>query len=83
MPEHLNEETDLTNRLTAMGETLKEHWVVAMLLSSLPGSYNSLITALESYHECDPTLEYVKGKLFEAPCGESIGREGFAQREHT
>ncbi|XP_062709476.1 uncharacterized protein LOC134288474 [Aedes albopictus] len=65
MSEHLNEVTVLTNRLTAMGEELKEHWVVAMLLSSLPESYNSLITALESRPEYDLTLEYIKGKLLD------------------
>lgn len=36
-----------------------------MLLSSLPESYNSLITALESRPEDDLTLEYVKGKLLD------------------
>lgn len=36
-----------------MGEILKKHWVVAMLLSSLPESYNSFITALKSRPECD------------------------------
>lgn len=36
-----------------------------MLLSSLPESYNSFITALKSRPECDLTLEYVKGKLYD------------------
>lgn len=48
MSDHLNEVSALTNRLTAMGEELKEHLVEAMLFSSLPESYGSLITALES-----------------------------------
>lgn len=65
MSEHLNEITCLSNRLIAMGEELKEHWVVAMILSSLPESYGSLITALESRPEADLTLEYVKGKLLD------------------
>lgn len=48
-----------------MGEILKEHWVVAMLLSSLPKLYNSFITALKNRPECDLTLEYAKGKLYD------------------
>lgn len=63
MSDHLNEITCLANRLIAMGEELKDHWIVAMVLSSLPESYGSLITALESRPEADLTLEFVKGKL--------------------
>lgn len=36
-----------------------------MLLSSLPESYNNLITATESRPEDDLTLEYLKGKLLD------------------
>lgn len=38
----------LVHRLVALGEGLQEHWIVAIILSSLPTSYDALITALES-----------------------------------
>ena len=39
---------------------LGEKWNIAMLLSSLPNSYNNLITALESRKEEDLTIMYVE-----------------------
>lgn len=51
--DHLMQTTELINRLTRMVEPLKEHLVVAILLSSLPESYNPLVTALEGRLEED------------------------------
>lgn len=65
MSKHLVEAAELVHRLARMGESLKEHLVVAILLSSLPESYNPLVTALEGRPEEDVKLEYVKGKLLD------------------
>lgn len=65
MSDHLVEASELVHRLARMGEPLKEHLVVAILLSSLPESYNPLVTALEGRPEVDLKLEYVKGKLLD------------------
>lgn len=48
-----------------MGEDLKEHWIIAVLLSSLPRSYDALITALETRPEEQLKQEYVKGRLLD------------------
>lgn len=65
MSDHLMQTTELVHRLTRMEEPLKEHLVVAILLSSLLESYNPLVTALEGRPEEDLQLEYVKGKLMD------------------
>lgn len=63
MEDHINTILDMVNDLSALGEDLKENLVVALLLVSLPDSYDSLITALESRPEKELTLEMVKSKL--------------------
>lgn len=65
MEEHISTMLDLVNKLTALGEKLVDHLIVAMLLSSLPESYSTLITALESRAEKELTLDLVKGKLID------------------
>lgn len=65
MSDHLVAASELVHRLSRMKEPLKEHLVVAILLSSLPESYNPLVTALEGRPEEDLKLEYVKGKLLD------------------
>lgn len=65
MSNHLLEASELVHRLARMGESLKEHLVVAILLSSLPESYNPLVTALEGRPEEDLKLDYIKGKLLD------------------
>lgn len=65
MSDHLNGITLLVDRLSALGEDLTEHLVIAMILSSLPDSYNGLITALENRPEEELQLEFVKGKLLD------------------
>src|SRR5580765_7892186 len=39
--------------------------IIALLLCSLPESYNTLITALETRSENELTIELVKGKLLD------------------
>lgn len=65
LSEHLLAASELVHRLTRMGESLKEHLVVAILLSSLPESYSPLVTALEGRPEEDLKVDYVKGKLLD------------------
>lgn len=65
LSDHLMEASELVYRLARMGESLKEHLVVAILLSSLPDSYDPLVTALEGRPEEDLKLDYVKGKLMD------------------
>lgn len=65
MSNHLTEASEFVHRLARLGEALKEHLVVAIILSSLPESYNPLVTALEGRPEEDLKLDYVKGKLLD------------------
>ena len=65
MENHIAEMEDLVYQLTSLGEELAEHLIVAFYLSSLPDSYNTLITALETRPETDLTQELVKNKLLE------------------
>ncbi|XP_051163516.1 uncharacterized protein LOC127282958 [Leptopilina boulardi] len=65
MEEHISEILTLINKLTALGEVLKDHLRATILLSSLPDSYSALITSLESRSETDFTLDFVKGRLID------------------
>lgn len=62
---HINKMQELVDKLSALDEVLGDKLVVAMLLCSLPDSYSSMITALESRSEDDLTLTLVKGKLID------------------
>ena len=63
MEEHISGLINLIDKLTSMGETLAEKWMVAFLLCSLPDSYDTLITALESRPDDDLSFDFVKGRL--------------------
>jgi len=65
MERHLIQMQDLIDQLASLGETLAEQLTVALFLSSLPESYGTLITALETRPEADLTIELVKNKLLE------------------
>lgn len=65
MSKHLVELSELLHKLLGMGEKLGEHWIVAILLSSLPETYNPLITALEGRSEDESKLDFVKKKLLD------------------
>ena len=52
-------------QLTALGQELPDNLVAALLLGSLPESYETLVTALESRPESDLTSQLVKNKLID------------------
>lgn len=60
---HLNEMTNLFLKLNDFGDNLTESGTVAIVLSSLPPSYDTLITALEARPEGDLTMSYIQTKL--------------------
>lgn len=60
---HLNEMTALQNRLEVMNEGLTDRVFIALILSSLPPSYGSLINVIENKPEEDLTVDFVKSKL--------------------
>lgn len=60
---HLNEMANLFQKLNDFGDNLTESWTVAIVLSSLPPSYDTLITALEARPEGDLTMSYIQTKL--------------------
>lgn len=68
MEEHINDMMDSF-------EKLSENWIVAMLLSSLPRSYDTLITALETRPEGDLSQSLVQSKLLEEHSKRKISKE--------
>lgn len=60
---HINTIMELAERLKNMGRKLADDLIVAILLSSLPKSYDPLITALDSRPDEELTLELVTSKL--------------------
>lgn len=66
MESHISELTNLFQKLVDLGEEqLSEKWMVAMVLSSLPRSYDALVTALEARPEVDLTISLIKSKLID------------------
>lgn len=65
MESHLNAMLNSVDQLAALGEALKDKMIIALLLCSLPESYNTLITALETRSEDELTIELVMGKLLD------------------
>lgn len=63
MEQHLQEFTDLLQRIADAGEGIPAKWQVAILLCSLPESYDPLTTALEQRPIAELTLDLVKSKL--------------------
>lgn len=63
MNSHINNILTLKDKLFAMGEEIAESHIVALLLCSLPHSYDPLVTALEARPEDDLTLEFINKKL--------------------
>jgi hypothetical protein len=79
---HLALMEDLIDQLTSLGETIAEPLTVALFLSSLPDSFGTLITALETRPEADLTVELVKSKLLEeyARRNEATGNPNYEQQ---
>lgn len=65
MEKHLYKLDELFQRFANIGGTFEESFRVAIVLSSLPESYNSLTTALEARNESELTLSLVKSKLMD------------------
>uniref|UniRef100_A0AAG5DV13 Retrovirus-related Pol polyprotein from transposon TNT 1-94 n=1 Tax=Anopheles atroparvus TaxID=41427 RepID=A0AAG5DV13_ANOAO len=67
MEQHIATLTDFVERLNGLQENavLNEQWLVAILFSSLPDEYETLVTALEARPDADLTLDLVKGKLID------------------
>lgn len=64
VPDHINEMRNLFIKLKDISnDELSEPWSVAMLLSSLPKGYDTLIIALEARDEKDLTFSFVQQKL--------------------
>lgn len=66
MEKHLVDLDDLFERLENVGQKLDDSLKVAMVLRSLPDSFDSLVMALESRPDADITLDLVKAKLLDA-----------------
>ena len=69
---HLNTFFEICDRLDEIEETLTDRLQIAMLLSSLPESFDSIIMALEARPDEDLTINLVKEKLM----NESVRRQG-------
>lgn len=63
MEQHLQQFTDLLQRIADTGEPIPDKWQVAMLLCSLPDSFDPLATALEQRPRDELTLDLIKSKL--------------------
>lgn len=62
--DHINQMNELFVKLTDLGEDApSDGWSVAMLMSSLPRTYDGLITALEARPEADLTFNLVQQKV--------------------
>ncbi|CAK9820236.1 Copia protein [Anthophora plagiata] len=65
MEHHITTMSGYFEQLSALGQDLPDNLMAAMLLGSLPESYETLVTALESRPEEDFTLQLVKSKLID------------------
>lgn len=63
MVKHINEIIEKVEEFSLHGDKIAEDFVVALILCSLPNSYDNLITALESRPANELKLEFVKLKL--------------------
>jgi Reverse transcriptase (RNA-dependent DNA polymerase)/gag-polypeptide of LTR copia-type/Integrase core domain/GAG-pre-integrase domain len=65
MQNYIRSVLEMVERLHGIGEDINDFHVAALLLSGLPDSYETLITALDARPDDELTLEYVKGKLID------------------
>ena len=61
---HINSMVDIVDKLLAIGKQLDEDIFIAAIFNSLPESYATLVTTMESRPE-DLNITFVKGKLLE------------------
>ena len=65
MQEHIKDVMQLSEKLTSIGEPIKETHLGAILLCSLPPSYDVLVTSLESKNEDELSFDYIQSKLID------------------
>ena len=65
MQHHINGILEIAEKLRSIGEEVKETHLGALLLNSLPKSYETLITALEARDEAEIILDLIKQKLLD------------------
>ncbi len=65
MQDYIRSVLEIVERLHGIGEDIDDFHVAALLLSGLPDSYETLVTALDARQDDELTLEYVKGKLLD------------------
>ena len=63
MQDHINSVLELAEKLRIIGEEIKDANLIAILLCSLPNSYSTFITAIESKSDDELSLKYVQNKL--------------------
>lgn len=63
MQDYIRSVLETVERVYGIGEEISDFYVAALLLSGLPDSYETLVTALDARPDDGLTLEYVKGKL--------------------
>ena len=63
MQDHINSVLELAEKLRNIGEEIKDDNLIAILLCSLPNSYSTFITAIESKSDDELSLKYVQNKL--------------------
>ena len=90
MEAHIATLSDYFDKLNALGVNMTDDVIACVYLSSLPESYDTLTTALESRPETDLTSEFVKSRLIDAfmrrkgvqEVRESSDRETAMKAEH-
>lgn len=65
MEVHIADMLNVVDELQALGEEMKEQFVMALILGSLPEKYDTLITALEVRPEEELTISMVTEKLIQ------------------
>ena len=61
--DHINRMRTVADHLEALDDQVQEKDLVMILMSSLPESYNNLITTLETLDESKLTWEYVRDRI--------------------
>lgn len=63
--QHINEMSELFQRLKDLGASADEEWMIGMLFALLPKTYSTLVTALEARAESDLTWNMVQSKILD------------------
>jgi len=78
--DHLNSTTDIISKLSALKAPLKEEYIIAILLNSLPPSWENFV----SIHEANDrlTLETLKSKMLQQELRQKEGKSDIAFLAH-